>query len=141
MSQQFHRVSIAGTGSFLPGDPIPSSQLDEILGPLTEAPKRVQSFVKNIASRMLASSGVEYRHFAIDPETRKLTHSIATLGEEAARRALESAGKKPEDVELLLLSSHSHDYTTPPTSAVLQERLGIEACAEMDGHCRKIHRL
>ncbi len=134
MSAEFHRVCISGTGSFLPGDPIPNDRLDEILGPLDKAPDNVRSYVKNVASRMLASSGVEYRHFAIDPQTHKLTHTVASLAEEAARRALEVAGKRPEDVELLLLSAPNYDCSTPPTSVLLQERLGIKQCAEMEIH-------
>jgi 3-oxoacyl-[acyl-carrier-protein] synthase-3 len=116
--------------SFLPGKPIPNDQIDEILGHLDGASKRVQSFVKHIASQMIEDSGVEYRHFAIDPKTHRLTHTIASLGEEAARRALDSAGKKPGEIELILLSSPCYDYATPPTSTLLQERLGIECCAE-----------
>lgn len=134
MSAEFHRVSIVGTGSFLPGDPIPNDRLDEILGPLDKAPEHVKSYIQNVAARLLASSGVEYRHFAIDPKTRNLTHTFASLAEEAARRALDDAGKKPEDVELLLLSCPSYDCSTPPTSALLQERLGIKHCAEMEIH-------
>ncbi len=134
MSNKLRRVSVIGTGSFLPGEPIPNSRIDEILGPLTEAPANVQSFVKNVGTRMLSSSGVEYRHFAIDPQTHRLTHSVASLAEEAARRALDLAGMKPDDVDLLLLSSPNYDQSTPPTSALLQERLGIETCAEMEIH-------
>jgi 3-oxoacyl-[acyl-carrier-protein] synthase-3 len=83
---------------------------------------------------MLESSGIEYRHYAIDPETHRLTHTSATLAEEAARQALEAAGKKPDDVDLLLLSCPMFDRATPPTSTLLQERLGIEECAEMEIH-------
>lgn len=134
MSTQFHRVSISGTGSFLPGEPIPNERLDEILGPLDNAPDNVKSYVKNIASRMLGSSGVEYRHFAIDPQTHKLTHTVAALAEEAVRRALDAAGKQPQDIELLLLSCPNYDCSTPPTSTLLQERLGIKQCTEMEIH-------
>jgi 3-oxoacyl-[acyl-carrier-protein] synthase III len=134
VSAEFHRVSIAGTGSFLPGEPVSNDRLDDILGPLDGAPENVRSYVKNVASRMLASSGVEFRHFAIDPQTRKLTHTVASLAEEAARRALDAAGKRPEDVDLLLLSCPNYDCSTPPTSALLQERLGIKHCAEMEIH-------
>ncbi len=123
-----------GTGSFLPGDPIPNDRLDDILGPLDKAPDNVKSYIQNVASRMLASSGVEYRHFAVDPQTHKLTHTVASLAEVAARRALDAAGKKPEDIELLLLSCPNYDCSTPPTSAILQERLGIKQCAEMEIH-------
>jgi 3-oxoacyl-[acyl-carrier-protein] synthase III len=134
VSQQLHRVSITGTGSYLPGEPIPNDRLDEVLGPLDQAPERIQAFVKNIASRMLASSGIEYRHFAIDPATHKLTHTVASLAEESARLALAAAGRQPQDIELLLLSCPNYDCSTPPTSTILQERLGIKNCAEMEIH-------
>lgn len=125
---------MAGTGSFLPGDPIPNSRIDEILGPINSAPERVQSFIKNVGARMLRDGGVECRHFAIDPKSHKLTHTLASLAEEAARRALDAAGMTPNDVEFLLLSSPSYDQTTPPTTTILQERLGIESCSEMEIH-------
>jgi len=134
VNNKLRRVSVIGTGSFLPGDPIPNDRIDEILGPLTEAPANVQAFIKNVGTRMLKCSGVELRHFAIDPKTHKLTHTVASMAEEAARRALDMAGRKPEDVDLLLLSSPSYDQTTPPTTTLLQERLGIETCAEMEIH-------
>ncbi len=134
MNQQTYPVTIAGTGSFLPNDPIPNERIDDILGPLDDAPKRVRSFISAGGGAMLGDSGIVHRHFAIDPETRDLTHTHATLAEEAARRALDAAGMAPTDVELLLLSSPTYDYGTPPTSTYLQERLGIEQCAEMEVH-------
>ncbi len=134
MNAPLKRVAIAGTGSYLPSDPIPNSRIDDILGPLDQAPPRVQSFMTTIGSRMLAASGVEYRHFAIDPETRRLTHTVASLGEATCRRALENAGKDASEVELLVLASSNYDETTPPTSTLLQEKLGIESCAEMEIH-------
>jgi 3-oxoacyl-[acyl-carrier-protein] synthase-3 len=83
---------------------------------------------------MLEGCGIEHRHFAVDPETRRLTHTVSGLGEVAARRALESAGRRPEDVELLVIACPNYDCSTPPTSTLLQERLGIERCAEMEIH-------
>ncbi|MFQ5807840.1 MAG: hypothetical protein ACE5I3_15450, partial [Phycisphaerae bacterium] len=134
MSQTLQRVCVVGTGSFLPNDPVPNDRIDDVLGHLTEAPRKVQAFVRTVGRRMLETGGVKARHFAIDPETHALTHTIASLSEEAARCALAMAGKKPTDVDLLLLSSSSYDTTTPPTSTLLQERLGIESCAEMEIH-------
>lgn len=134
MSNSLQRVCITGAGSFLPGDPVPNDRIDDILGRLTDAPERVQAFIDTVGKRMLQSSGVATRHFAVDPETKKLTHSVASLGEVAARRALDMAGRKPSEVDLLIISAPSADTTTPPTSVWLQERLGIERCAEMEIH-------
>ncbi|MBN1342390.1 MAG: hypothetical protein JXQ73_06905 [Phycisphaerae bacterium] len=134
MDRRLLPVTIAGTGSFLPNDPIPNDKIDDVLGPLDKAPTRVQSFIKAGGNAMLGDSGIDYRHFAVDPETHDLTHTFATLAEEAARHALDDAGMTPDEIELLLLSSPTYDYGTPPTSTILQERLGIESCAEMEIH-------
>jgi len=134
MAQTLRRVAVAGTGSFLPNDPIPNERLDDVLGRLENAPARVLSFLENVGPRMFEGGGVETRHMALDPETRRLTHTVASLGAEAARRALEAAGCPAGEVELLLLACPNYDYSTPPTSTLLQEQLGIERCAEMEVH-------
>lgn len=82
-------VFVIGTGSFLPNEPVPNSQIDELLGRLDQAPPRVQKFLGNIGPLILDKAGIEHRHFAIDPKTHKLTHTLASLAEEAARRALD----------------------------------------------------
>ena len=127
-------VQIAGTGSFLPGKPVPNDQLEALLGPLNRAPPKVQSFVNAFSPRMLERSGIQCRHMAIDPETGDMTHDFSGLAELAARNALEMAGMSPSEIDLLIISCPSYDYSTPPTSAMLQERLGIESCAEMEIH-------
>lgn len=134
MNVDMKRVFIAGTGSYLPHTPIPNDRIDDVLGRLDDAPPRVQGFLKNVGPKMLEGSGIETRHFAIDPETRRLTHTVASLGEQAARRALEHAHTRPEDVELLILASPNYDRSTPPTSVLLQQRLGLVKCAEMEIH-------
>ena len=127
-------VQIVGTGSFLPGEPIPNDRLEALLGPLNRAPPKVQSFVNAFSPRMLERSGIQTRHMAIDPETGHMTHDFSGLAEVAARNALEMAGMAPTEIDLLVISCPSYDYSTPPTSAMLQERLGIESCAEMEIH-------
>jgi 3-oxoacyl-[acyl-carrier-protein] synthase-3 len=127
-------VRIIGTGSHLPGAPIPSDRIEEILGPLDDAPRKVRSFVANLGKRMLDRGGVETRHFAVDPETRDMTHTFSSLAEVAALQALDMAGIEARQVDLIIISCPSYDQSTPPTSALLQERLGILSCAEMEVH-------
>lgn len=127
-------VHVVGTGSCLPGKPVPNDRLEQVLGRLTSAPPKVMSFVDVMGPRMLERSGIATRHFAVDPETGNLTHTFASLSELAARNALDMAGMNPGDIDLLIMSCPSYDQSTPPTSALLQERLGIKACAEMEIH-------
>jgi 3-oxoacyl-[acyl-carrier-protein] synthase-3 len=129
-----HSVKIAGTGSFLPGPPVSNDRLEAVLGPLDKAPQKIRSFVDNLGRRMLERSGVVTRHLAIDPESGDMTHTFASLAEQAARSALDMARMQPQQIELLVMSCPSYDQSTPPTSALLQERLGIQTCAEMEIH-------
>ncbi|MCA9255447.1 MAG: hypothetical protein KDA33_07400, partial [Phycisphaerales bacterium] len=89
-------VVIAGTGSFLPGPPIPSEKVEQVLGTLENAPPKVKKFVENIGEQMLSRGGVKTRHFAVDPETGEMTHNFSMLAEQAARRALDMAGMEPQ---------------------------------------------
>ncbi|MFQ5411757.1 MAG: hypothetical protein ACE5EC_05650, partial [Phycisphaerae bacterium] len=84
-------VRIAGTGSFLPGPPVPNDKVEAVLGPLDSAPPKVKSFVGNLGQKMLDRGGVHTRHFAVDPETGDMTYSFSGLAEQAARRAMEAA--------------------------------------------------
>jgi len=134
MGRDLSRVSVVGTGSCLPNAPIPNSKIDDVLGRLTDAPKRVRVFSEGFGPSYLESSGIRHRHFAIDPATGRITHTCADMAEDASRRALEQAGRKATDVDLLLLATPYYDHIVPPTSSVLQERLGIERCVEMEIH-------
>lgn len=130
----FVPVRIAGTGCFLPGPPIPGDKVEAVLGPLDKAPPKIRSFVDNLGQKLIDRGGVRTRHFAVDPETGDMTHNFSTLAEKAARNAMEMAGVEPQDIELLVISCPSYDQSTPPTSALLQELLGIQSCAEIEIH-------
>jgi len=127
-------VQIIGTGSVLPGNPVRNDRVEQVLGVLDKAPATVRGFIENLGPRMLERNGIETRHFAIDPETGNLTHSFSMLAEVAARNALQMAGVDSNEIDLLIIACPSYDQSTPPTSAILQERLGIAACAEMEIH-------
>ena len=115
-------VRIAGTGSFLPGPPVPGDRVEAVLGPLDKAPPKIRSFVENLGQKMLERGGVRTRHFAVDPETGDMTYNFSSLAEKAARNALQMAGMEPQQIDLIIISCPSYDQSTPPTSALLQER-------------------
>jgi 3-oxoacyl-[acyl-carrier-protein] synthase-3 len=79
--------------------------------------------------KMEASTGIRQRWWAPD--------GVATsdLALPAARQALERAGKRPEDVDLLILGTDSPDYITPATSVVLQHKLGAKNAGTFDVGC------
>ena len=80
-------VRVAGTGSFLPGDPISIEEVDKVLGELSEAPKKIQDWLKRIKLLLKELVEVERYHFAIDPVTREFTEDNITMSVKAARKS------------------------------------------------------
>ena len=64
-------------------------------------------------------TGIRQRHIAADDET------TASLGEAAARAALENSGLVPADIDLIVLATSTPNNTFPATAVEIQERLGI----------------
>jgi 3-oxoacyl-[acyl-carrier-protein] synthase-3 len=71
-------------------------------------------------------TGIKQRHIAADGE---LTSSMGTM---AARLALDHAGLKPEDIDLIILATSTPDQTFPATAVTIQADLGINHGAAFD---------
>ncbi len=54
------------------------------------------------------------------------------MGLEAARRALEDANRKPEDIDLIVVATCTPDYLFPSTGALIQRELGAIHAAAFD---------
>lgn len=80
-------------------------------------------------SKMEQSTGIKQRYHARDDMA---TSDVALP---AALQALERAGKRPEDVDLIILGTDSPDYITPATSVVLQHKLGAKNAGTFDVGC------
>lgn len=126
-------VRIAGTGSFLPGDPIPFEKAQQVLGPLDQAPVRIRKWFEQTTAVMAELLDVRSLHYAIDPVTRRFTEDNVTMAVKAARAALESAGVQPGDIDLITYGS-PHQDQMPTASVRIQEALGIEVCDELSIH-------
>lgn len=134
MSAAFPRpVYVAGSGSFLPGEPLSFEEAARVLGALTRAPEPVRRWAERSAPVMRDLLAVERYHYAIDPRTREVTHDNVQMATAAARGALAAAGIPAADVDLICYGS-SHQDQMPTASVRIQEALGIEACAELSIH-------
>ncbi len=71
-------------------------------------------------------TGIRERRIAGAGET------TATLAATAARRALDSAGIGPDEVDLLMVGTVTPDYPLPSTACVVQDRLGMHGIPAMD---------
>jgi len=127
------RVYIAGSGTYLPGEPVPFDSIDSVLGELTGAPPRIQRWMKRTAPVMKDLLAVKFFHYAIDPETREFTDDNVTMGTQAARFALDAAGMKPDEIDLICYGS-AHQDQMPTASVRIQAELGIEVCDEISIH-------
>lgn len=111
-------ATIASTGCYLPGIQVHNDQLRKTFAHLPE-----------FVDKMEASSGIRCRWHA--PED----WATSDLALPAAKQALERAGLKPEDVDLIILGTDSPDYITPATSVVLQHKLGAVNAGTFDVGC------
>ncbi len=67
-------------------------------------------------------------------ERRITEKDVATsdLGADAGRMALASAGKKPEDVDLILVATATGDHLFPSTACIVQDKLGAVNATAFD---------
>ena len=65
-------VYINDLAVFLPNDPINNEEIENVLGKINNIRSRVKRIV-------LKNNKIETRHYAIDPETGRLTHSCTHI--------------------------------------------------------------
>jgi 3-oxoacyl-[acyl-carrier-protein] synthase-3 len=82
-----------------------------------------------VVDRLAASSGITKRFYVPDDWV------TSDLALPAAKEALKRAGRKPEDVDLIILGTTSPDYITPDTAVVLQYKLGAKNAGTFDVGC------
>jgi 3-oxoacyl-[acyl-carrier-protein] synthase-3 len=94
-----------------------------------ELRRRFAATAPDFVDKMEAATGIRRRFWAADGQT------TSDLAVPAARQALERAGKRPEDVGLIVLGTDSPDFITPATSVVLQHKLGAKNAGTFDVAC------
>lgn len=112
-------ANIVATGIYVPEIEVSNDRLRERFG----------AALPEFVDKMEASSGIRTRWYA--PES----WSTSDLALQASKQALERAGKKPEDLDLIILGTDSPDYITPATSVVLQAKLGAKNAGTFDVGC------
>ena len=97
---------IAGTGSFLPGEPVTNDDL-------------VARGIDTSDQWIVDRTGIRTRYLA------SADMSASDLATIASERALESAGVRPGDIDLIIVATSTPDCIFPSTAALLQSKLGI----------------
>lgn len=103
------KARIAAMGSYLPSKILSNQDLEKI----------VETSDEWIVSR----TGMKERRIAAPDEF------TSDMGLRAAQKAMDQAGIKASDLDLILVATMTPDYITPSTAAVIQAKLGAQAPA------------
>ncbi len=113
------QAQIISTGGYVPEHELSNDELR----------RRFAAELPEFVDKMEASSSIKTRWHAPDD------WNTSDLALPAARQALERAGRRPEEVDLIILGTDSPDYITPATSVVLQHKLGAKQAGTFDVGC------
>lgn len=103
---------IAGTGSYLPKKVLTNKDLES----------RVETSDEWVFSR----TGIRERHIAADDE------NASDLALKASQRALDAAGVKADELDLIIVATTTPDMVFPSTACILQAKLGAKNCPAFD---------
>ena len=111
------RCVILGTGSYLPDRVLTNFDLE----------KMVDTSDEWIVER----SGIRERRIASDDQ------ATSDLGVPAVRNAIEDAGTKAEQIDMLIVTSITPDMIFPSTACVVQSKIGLPnaACCDVVAAC------
>lgn len=102
---------ITGTGSYLPEKVLTNKDLEKIVDTTDEW--------------IVERTGIKKRHLVTDQKT-------SDLAVEAAKLAMEMAGKTAEDLDLIIVATTTPDLVFPSTACLVQDRLGNHGAAAFD---------
>ncbi|MDP9897798.1 beta-ketoacyl-ACP synthase III [Variovorax ginsengisoli] len=108
---------ITGTGSYLPPRRVTNDDLARDL-----ATRGIETSDQWIIER----TGIHARHFAAPDVTS------SDLALEACKNALESAGRRADEIDLIIVATSTPDMVFPSSAAILQHKLGIAGCPVFD---------
>ncbi len=106
------KAFIAGTGSYLPPKVLTNAELEKMVDTTDEW--------------IVQRSGIRERHIAGENET------TASMAIEAARRALEASGLRPDEINGIIVATTTPDSTFPAVAVKVQAALGIGPCPAFD---------
>jgi len=106
-------ANIIATGAYAPERVLPNSYFNDLLG-------------EDVDAWLREKVQIYERRWCADDE------STVDLAEGAARQALERAELKPEELDLIILSTDTPEFVSPSTSSALQYRLGAVHAGTFD---------
>jgi 3-oxoacyl-[acyl-carrier-protein] synthase III len=108
---------IAGTGSYLPTRRVTNDDL---------AKQLARDGIETSDEWIVARTGIRARHFAEPAQT------ASDLALHAAHHALEAAGRRADELDLIIVATSTPDMIFPSTACLLQHKLGAARGAAFD---------
>lgn len=105
-------VGIIGTGSYVPEQIVTNKDLEQIVDTNDEW--------------IVTRTGISERRKA---ESHIATSDMSVL---AAQKAMEAAGIKPEEIDLIIVATITPDMILPSTACLIQEKLGATKASAFD---------
>ncbi|MCX7585231.1 beta-ketoacyl-ACP synthase III [Phenylobacterium sp. 58.2.17] len=106
------RSVVTGVGGYLPDEIVTNTDLAQVVDTSDEW--------------IIERTGIRQRHRAAKDQP------VSDLAVEAARLALEAAGKTPADVDLIIVATTTPDLTFPATATIVQRKLGCPVGVAFD---------
>jgi len=106
------RSRITGTGSSLPDKILTNQDLERMVDTSDEW--------------IMSRTGIKQRRIAVEGEF------TSTFAVEASRRALDMAGVKAEELDLIILGTVTPDFPFPATACIVQHEIGASNAAAFD---------
>ena len=113
-------AQIVSTARYLPEREVPNAELTARFAALGRP---------HVIDKLAASTGIVRRFYAPD---NWVTSDLAAA---AAKEALKRAGRKPENVDLVIVGTTSPDYVAPNTAVVVQDKVGAKNAGTFDVDC------
>ena len=108
---------ITGTGSHLPPRRVTNAALVEELA---------QRDIETSDDWIVERTGIRARHFAAPGVV------CSDLALAASRSALEAAGRRAADLDLIIVATSTPDMIFPSAACILQRKLGVHGCPAFD---------
>lgn len=106
-------AAIRASGSYAPEKVVSNSYFNELLG-------------EDVDTWLRQNVQIYERRWCEDNE------STADLAEKACQIAMNNAGLKPEDIDLLIIATDTPEYISPSTASVVQDRLKLVNAGTFD---------
>jgi 3-oxoacyl-[acyl-carrier-protein] synthase-3 len=102
---------VLGTGHFLP--------------PAVRTNREIERLVDTSDDWITERTGIRERRLAEEMTT-------SDMGAEAAKRALDMAGLRPTELDLIVVATVTPDHPMPSAAALVQHKIGASACPAID---------